>query len=148
MIESLTSASISLSVITLVSLLINAITIYRWITDYLNKEKVNDQAFHMIRGLALANTRRVNMTVRRIQALEKENKLNEEVMIFLENIYSDAKSNIETLLATAKALKPSEAGSLSFDGDSLLTQSIIENLQLQVKQQELQQQLDKPEKGL
>ena len=132
---------ITLSSITLISLLVNAVTIYRWFMEHKNREKVNDQAFHMIRGLALANTRRANMTVRRIQTLEAEGKLNEESMIFLENIYSDAKSNIETLLATAKALKPGEAGKLPFDGDALLTESIINNYELQIKQQELQSKL-------
>ena len=134
--------TISISLLALISLLVNAVTIYRWIMDYRTREKINDQAFHMIRGLALANTRRANMTVRRIQTLEQENKLNEESMIFLENIYSDAKSNIETLLATAKALKPSEAAKLPYDGDALLSESIINNCELQLKQRELEKKLN------
>lgn len=141
MIDFLTAESMTLSVITLISLVINGVTIYRWIADYRDRERINDQSFHMIRGLALASTRRANMTVRRIQALEKTEQPNEQAITALQDIYADAKSNIETLLAIAKALKPNEAGRLPYDGDALLTQSIIENQQLQLKQQELAQRL-------
>ena len=58
--------TISISIITLISLIVNAVTIYRWIIEHKVKKKQNDQAFHMIMGLALANTRRGSMIVNRI----------------------------------------------------------------------------------
>ena len=39
---------VTLGVITLISLIINAVTIYRWVADYLNREALNDQAYHLI----------------------------------------------------------------------------------------------------
>lgn len=141
MFEWLTKPSISLSLITLISLLVNAVTIYRWVSEHRKRAKVNDQAFQMVRGLALANTRRSNVIVTRIRSLESQGKQDEEAMIFLENMYSDAKSNIESLLAAAKALKPEEANKLPYDGDSLLNQSMIESYTLQIKQHELQDKL-------
>jgi rubrerythrin len=133
----ITEPTLSLSFITLLSLLVNAVTIYRWISGSKKQNRVNDQAFHMIRGLALASTRRSAMIVNRIRALEKEGKQNEEAMIFLENMYSDTQSTIETLLAASKALKPEEAKNLPFDGESLFSQSVIESTTLKIQQQEL-----------
>lgn len=145
LVELFTEPMITLSVLTVVSLLVNAVTIYRWVTDYKNREKLNDQAFHMIRGLALSHVRRGTMVVRRIRALEQEQKLNSEAMVFLENIYSDSKSSVETLLATAKALKPREAQQLPFDGDALLQQSMLESAQLQLREQEIRAKLNNPD---
>ena len=130
------SNNLTLSLLTLISLLVNAITIYRWISEWLKQTKINDQAFEMIRGLALAGTRRVNMVVRRISALETKETPDKEAIIFLENMYADAKSNIESLLATAKALRPDKADSLPFDGDALLNQSVIENQKLDIQRKE------------
>ena len=87
MIEWITEPRLSLSLITLLSLLVNAITIYRWISEKKEKNRINEQACHMIRGLALANTRRGAMIINRIQALKSQGKQNEEAMIFLENMY-------------------------------------------------------------
>jgi hypothetical protein len=131
----------SISVITLISLLVNAVTIYRWITEYKIKKKQNDQAFHMIMGLALANTRRGSMIVNRMNALKEQGKQNDESMIFLENMYADSKSNIESLLASAKALKPESADHLPYDGDALLNKSRIESTNLMVKVKELEDKL-------
>src|SRR5688572_19616005 len=112
--EWLVSENMTLSILTLVSLLINAVTIYKWVSEALNQTKINDQAFEMIRGLALASTKRANMIVRRIDAQAAKGVPDQEAMIFLENMYADAKSNIESLLATAKALRPDKADSLPF----------------------------------
>ena len=65
--------------------------------------------------------------------MEKIGKTDDEAMIFLENMYGDARSNIDSLLATAKALKPEEAKKLPFDGDALGVQSIIEAEELRSK---------------
>lgn len=117
-------------------------TIYQWITENKEKKKLNDQAFHMIMGLALANTRRGSMIVNRIKALQEQGKQNEESMIFLENMYADSKSNIESLLASAKALKPDEADKLPFDGDALLNKSRFENSNLMIRIRELEEKLE------
>ena len=145
--EWLISENMTLSILTLVSLLVNAVTIYKWVSEALKQTKINDQAFEMIRGLALASTRRANMIVRRIDAQEAKGVPDQEAMIFLENMYADAKSNIESLLATAKALRPDKADSLPFDGDALLAQSILENQKLQIMQQENAAKLKKLSQG-
>lgn len=139
----ITDPVLAISLITLISLLVNAVTIYRWISESRKQTRINDQAFEMIRGLALGSTRRCNMIVQRIRSLEQRGKTDEEAMIFLENMYADAKSNIESLLATAKALRPDQANKLPFDGDALLAQSIIENLELQLKRKQLEEKLGK-----
>ena len=108
---------------------------------------MNDQAFQMIKGLALASTRRCNVVVGRINSLRDQGKQDDEAMIFLENMYSDAKSNIESLLAAAKALRPEEVKNLPYDGDALLTQSMIENYELQIRQQELAKKLNELQPG-
>ncbi|MFH0787709.1 MAG: hypothetical protein V2B13_08840 [Pseudomonadota bacterium] len=136
MVDLITAPSLSLSVITLLSLLINAVTIYRWISEKKDQNRINDQAFHMVMGLALANIKRGSMIVNRIKALTEQGKQNEEAMIFLENMYADNKSNIEYLLAAAKALKPEEAQKLPYDGDALLNRSIIENANLTIQANE------------
>ena len=76
--------------------------------------------------LANANTQRTTMIVRRIKALKQQGKDNDQVMLLLENMYADSKSNIETLLSTAKALKPDQAQRLPYNSDMLLAQSIAE----------------------
>lgn len=139
--EAITDPVLKISLISLISLLVNAVTIYRWISESRKQTRINDQAFEMIRGLALGNTRRCNMIVQRIRSLEQRGKTDEDAMIFLENMYADAKSNIESLLATAKALRPGQANKLPFDGDALLTQSMIENLELQLKRKQLEEKL-------
>ena len=136
-----TDPTFSISLITLISLLVNAVTIYRWIIESKVKKEQNDQAFHMIMGLALANTRRGSMIVNRIRVLQEQGKQNEESMIFLENMYADSKSNIESLLASAKALKPDSADKLPFDGDALLSKSRMENTNLMVRIKELEDKL-------
>jgi len=137
MMEWIIQPSISISIITLISLVVNAVTIYRWVSERSREAKINDQAFHMVRGLALANTKRVSVIVKRIQSLESQGKQDTDGMIFLENMWSDSKSNIESLLAAAKALKPGESNKLPYDGDSLLTQSMIENHKLEIEQKKL-----------
>lgn len=141
MLEWLTAPNLSMSMITLVSLLVNAVTIFRWVTESREKSRLNDQAFHMVMGLAHASTKRANMIVKRINALQDQGKSNEESMIFLENMYSDTKSTIESLLAAAKALKPDNAANLPFDGDALLNLSRIENRNLDLKAAELENKI-------
>jgi len=137
MIEWLISDSLSLSFITLISLLVNAVTIYKWVSDNKDKSIMNNQAYEMVRGLALANSKRANMIVTRINALKEQSKDHEEAMIFLENTYSDAQSNIEALLATAKALKPEKTKELPYDSQSLLGESMVESDKHRLQQEEL-----------
>ncbi|MCG7895321.1 MAG: hypothetical protein JAZ12_12790 [Candidatus Thiodiazotropha taylori] len=111
---------VTLSVITIISLVVNAVTIYRWIADYLHRETLNDQAFHMLTGLAKSMSKRVSMIVKRINMLQEQNKENDDSMIFLENMWGDSMATIDNLLATAKALKPSSAKDLPYDASDLL----------------------------
>ena len=54
-------------------------------------------------------------------------------MVLLQNMYSDTNANIETLLAAAKALKPEEASKLTYDGNVLLTESMVANAEIRLK---------------
>jgi hypothetical protein len=111
---------VTISVVTIISLIVNAITIYRWIADYLHKESLNDQAFHMLMGLAHSLTKRVSMIVRRMDILKSQDRINDESMIFLENMWADSMAATDNLLAAAKALKPRMAKSLPYSADELL----------------------------
>ncbi len=137
----LTSNSISLSLLTIISLIVNGITIYKWFSDRKKQDNINNQAYEMLRGLALGNTRRVNMIVKRIDILKKQESENEEFMIFLENMWGESKSNIENLLAATKALKPSKAKDLPYDGDALLNQSIFESNKITLRRLEQETKL-------
>lgn len=110
----------TLALITLVSLVVNAVTIYRWVSDYLNREALNDQAFHMLYGLAKSVSKRVSMIVKRTNLLKEQERENEESMIFLENMWGDSMSTIDNLLAAAKALKPRKAAELPYDATDML----------------------------
>jgi len=131
------TTNLSISLVTLISLMVNGVTIYQWISRKNEIDEKNNQAYEMIRGLALASTRRGAMINRRLKILQDEGKINEESMIFLENMYADTTSNIESLLAAAKALNPKNAKNLPFDGNALLGESIVANYENQIKQQEL-----------
>lgn len=111
---------ITLSVVTIISLGINAVTIYRWINDYFRREALNDQAFHMLNGLAKSISTRVSMIVKRIKILQEQDKENDESMIFLENMWADSMATIDNLLAAAKALKPKCAKDLPYNSSELL----------------------------
>ena len=111
---------ITLSLLTLISLGVNVLTIYRWVLDYKNKETLNDQAFHMLIGLANSVSKKVGMIVRRIDILKEQDRENDESMIFLENMWSDSMSTADNLLAAAKALKPRLASTLPHDSNDLL----------------------------
>jgi hypothetical protein len=111
---------ITLSVVTIISLVVNAVTIYRWVADYLHRESLNDQAYHMLTGLAKSISKRVSMIVKRINILQEQNKNNDDSMIFLENMWGDSMATIDNLLAAAKALKPSSAKELPYDASDLL----------------------------
>ncbi len=135
MMDFLTTSNISLSLITLISLLVNAVTIFRWISGSRNEKNINEQSFHMVMGLAFANSKKSNMISSRMITLKKDGKENHEVMLILENMYADSISNIESLLATAKALKPLLAKELPYDGQSLLARSLGESKIEQFNQQ-------------
>jgi len=124
------TGEITISIITLVSLAINAITIYKWISDYSRREELNDQAFHMLIGLAQSVSKRVSMIVKRTNILNEEEKPNTESMIFLENMWADSMSTIDNLLAAAKALKPKTANSLPKDSTDLLKMNAMNNRDL------------------
>lgn len=123
MTESLPSGAITIGVITLISLAINIVTIYRWIADYLQRESRNDQAFHMIMGLANSVTKRTGMVVRRINIMKEQGRDNEESMILLENAWSDSMATADNLLAAAKALKPKLAPKLPYNAEDLFKRS-------------------------
>lgn len=123
MTESLPSGAITVGVITLISLAINIVTIYRWVADYLQRESRNDQAFHMIMGLANSVTKRTGMVVRRINIMKEQGRDNEESMILLENAWSDSMATADNLLAAAKALKPKMAPTLPYNAEDLFKRS-------------------------
>ncbi|MGJ8689990.1 MAG: hypothetical protein ACSHXZ_10755 [Gammaproteobacteria bacterium] len=118
--EIVNSGGITLSLLTLLSLGINVLTIYRWIADHLNKESQNDQAFHMLIGLANSVNKRTLMIAQRMKALKSQDRGNADGMVFLENMWSDQMSTVDNLLASAKALKPKEASKLPYDSLELL----------------------------
>ena len=138
------TTSLPIDLITLISLLVNAVTIYKWIVDKEDRKKTNEQAFHMVRGLALANTRRGGMIVNQIQALQAQDQPNGPMMMLLQNMYSDTNANIESLLAAAKALKPEEADKLPYDGNALLSESMVANADNQIKIRDLNRKLTEP----
>lgn len=121
------TGEITISIITLVSLVINAITIYKWVSDYLRREQLNDQAFHMLVGLAQSVSKRVSMIVKRTNILNEQDQPNIESMIFLENMWADSMSTIDNLLAAAKALKPKSVNSLPKDAADLLKMNALNN---------------------
>jgi hypothetical protein len=121
------TGDITISIITLVSLVINAITIYKWVSDYLRREQLNDQAFHMLVGLAQSVSKRVSMIVKRTNILNEQDKPNVESMIFLENMWADSMSTIDNLLAAAKALKPTSVNTLPKDSTDLLKMNALNN---------------------
>ena len=135
------TTSFQIDAITLVSLLVNAVTIYKWMTDSRARKKSNDQAFHMVMGLALANTRRGGMVVNQIQSFQSQANRDDGSLMLLQNMYADTNANVETLLAAAKALKPEEAGRLPYDGNALLGESMVANYENQIKQKELSKKL-------
>ena len=112
---------ITISLVTIISLGVNVLTIYRWVADHLNKEAQNDQAFHMLLGLANSVAKRVSMIVKRTNIMNAKNTESEEMMILLENMWADQMSTIDNLLAAAKALKPKSAHELPHDAGELLS---------------------------
>lgn len=114
------NTEITIGLITLISLGINVVTIYRWVSDYLKREAQNDQAHHMLIGLANSVAKRVSMIVKRMDSLELQKRSNDETMILLENMWADSMSTIDNLLASAKALKPKAANRLPHDAGELL----------------------------
>lgn len=137
-----TSPFLSFSIITFISLLVNAITIYKLWSDKHDHDRINDQAFQMIRGLALGACQRGRMFVERMTQLRAQNDNDNEKMMFLENSYADSNCMVENLLATAKALKSDQVDTLPYDGDCLAAEVTLQSLKIRLEQKKLREQLD------
>lgn len=120
MIETLNAENISVSLITLLSLIVNAVTIYHWISQKKREKSQNKQAFHLLMGLAHSTNKRTSMIVQRIKSLKEEGRVNDDSMIFLENMWSESRATADNLLAAAKALSSEDAESLPYDSDELM----------------------------
>ncbi|WP_139169632.1 hypothetical protein [Microbulbifer yueqingensis] len=120
MVEILNANNVSLSLITLLSLVVNAVTIYHWISQEKREKSQNKQAFHLLMGLAHSTNKRSSMIVRRIESLKEEGRVNDDSMIFLENMWSESRATADNLLAAAKALSSEDSESLPYDSDELM----------------------------
>lgn len=120
MIEELNSNNLSISLITLISLIVNAVTIYHWVSQNKQIKNLNKQSFHLLLGLAHSANKRSTMIVQRINSLKEQGRTSEESMIFLENMWADTRATADNLLAAAKALAPEKSDPLPYDSDDLM----------------------------
>jgi len=120
MLELLNGENISISFITLLSLVVNAVTIYHWFSQAKKEKNHNKQAFHLLMGLAHSANKRSSMIVRRIDLLKADNRSNDDSMIFLENMWAESRATSDNLLAAAKALSTDNSDKLPYDSDELM----------------------------